>query len=161
MLGLVKAKSAALHVGSTIHSAFRFWNMSRWKNEQPTLKQLHDVYSSQWTDHQQAEPVEWEDDQDEQKQTGWKLLETYFRESPIPANEKPEAVEVNVEADLKQHGLPKLVGILDLVRRVDGLWISRVPGKLPILNRWPTRWIPRLRHIHCCTVKPRERKNPP
>ena len=44
------------------------------------------------------------------------LLETYLNNNPVPANEKPEGVEVSVEADLKHHGLPKLIGILDLVR---------------------------------------------
>ena len=32
------------------------------------------------------------------------------------ANIKPDAVEVSIEADLKQHGLPRLIGILDLVQ---------------------------------------------
>jgi CRISPR/Cas system-associated exonuclease Cas4 (RecB family) len=116
VLGLKKPKSPALHVGSTVHSVLRYWNLARWKGEHPTLKQLHDVYSTQWCEHQQQEPVEWQGDQDEEKKTGWRLLETVFRESPIPADERPEAVEVSVEADLAGHGLPKLVGILDLVR---------------------------------------------
>lgn len=40
----------------------------------------------------------------------------YLRDTPIPAEEKPEAVEVRVEADLARHELPTLVGIIDLVR---------------------------------------------
>lgn len=131
VLALMKPKPPALHVGSTVHGVLKYWNMARWKNEQPTLKQLHDVYAAQWMDHQQAEPVEWGDDQDEEKKTGWRLLETYFRESPIPADEKPEAVEVNVEADLKQHGLPKLVGILDLVRAGGRIVDFKSSGKTP------------------------------
>jgi hypothetical protein len=38
----------------------------------------------------------------------------YLRETPIAPNEKPEAVEARVEADLT--GLPRLVGVIDLVR---------------------------------------------
>ena len=34
----------------------------------------------------------------------------------VPADEKPEGVEVSVEADLCSHGLPRLIGVLDLVR---------------------------------------------
>jgi putative RecB family exonuclease len=43
-------------------------------------------------------------------------VDTYLRESHVPADVKPDAVEVPVEADLKQHGLPRLIGILDLVQ---------------------------------------------
>jgi putative RecB family exonuclease len=43
-------------------------------------------------------------------------LELYLRETPIPSDEKPIAVEVRLEADLGKHGLPKLIGIMDLVR---------------------------------------------
>ena len=68
---------------------------------------------------------------DEQKQTGWRLLETYFRESPIQPDEKPEAVEVSVEADLAAHGLPKLVGVLDLVRPGGRIVDFKTSGKTP------------------------------
>lgn len=40
----------------------------------------------------------------------------YIQTTPIPTDEKPEAVEVRVEADLASRGLPTLVGVLDLVR---------------------------------------------
>ena len=131
VLGVAKPKSAALHVGSSVHGVLKFWNMARWKNQQPTLKQLHDVYAAQWNDQQERQPVNWGDEQEEEKKTGWRLLETYFRESPIPPDEKPEAVEVNVEADLNQHGLPKLVGILDLVRHGGQIVDFKSSGKTP------------------------------
>ncbi|MCX6851068.1 MAG: PD-(D/E)XK nuclease family protein, partial [Verrucomicrobia bacterium] len=51
------------------------------------------------------------------KTTGWRLLDTYLRESHLSAEVKPDAVEVPVEADLQQHGLPRLIGILDLVQQ--------------------------------------------
>jgi hypothetical protein len=66
---------------------------------------------------QADEPVEWDNDEEEQKRTGWRLLKTYFRESNIPSDLKPEAVEVPVEADLSKHGLPKLIGVIDLVQQ--------------------------------------------
>jgi hypothetical protein len=40
----------------------------------------------------------------------------YLRETPIAPDEKPQAVEAGVEADLTGHGLPTLVGVIDLVR---------------------------------------------
>ena len=38
------------------------------------------------------------------------MLDTYFQQSPIPAHEPAEGVEVSVEADL---GTTKLVGIIE------------------------------------------------
>jgi putative RecB family exonuclease len=111
-----KPKTAALHVGSAVHAALRAWNMARWKQQPLSLKQLHDAYSEAWSDAD--DPVQWQPGEEEaEKKTGWRLLETYMRESKIPNDLKPDAVEVPVEADLSQHGLPKLIGILDLVQQ--------------------------------------------
>lgn len=116
VLVLEKPKTPALHVGSSIHGVLKVWNKARWKNQQLTLKQLHTVYAQLWS-AEGEDPVEWEEGEEEQQRAvGWRLLETYFRESNIPMGEKPDAVEVPVEADLSQHGLPKLVGIIDLVQ---------------------------------------------
>jgi len=66
--------------------------------------------------------------------TGWRLVETYMRESKIPPTLKPDAVEVPVEADLSEHGLPKLVGVLDLVQ--DGVIIDyKTSGQTPNQER--------------------------
>ena len=46
----------------------------------------------------------------------WQYL-THLREHHVPAEVKPDAVEVSVEADLRQHGLPRLIGIIDLVQQ--------------------------------------------
>ncbi len=43
-------------------------------------------------------------------------METFFRETSLITANKPEAVEVQVGADLSSHGLPRLVGVLDLVQ---------------------------------------------
>ena len=115
--GITKPKTPALHVGGTVHAVLKAWNKARWKNQPLTLKELHDGFSKAWADVGD-DPVKWENaaEEDAEKGTGWRLVETYIRESNIPANSKPEAVEVPVETDLHQHGLPKLIGILDLVQ---------------------------------------------
>jgi putative RecB family exonuclease len=114
--GLTKPKASALHVGGTVHAVLKAWNMARWKSHPLTLRELHDAYSKAWADAGE-EPVQWEAGEEEaEKGIGWRLVETYLRESNIPANVKPDAVEVSVEADLRHHGLPKLIGILDLVQ---------------------------------------------
>ena len=129
--GIRKPKPPALHVGGSVHAVLKHWNKARWKNTAPTLKQLHDVYSSVWAEDQKSEPVDWENDEQAQKKTGWRLLETYFRESPIKPTEKPEAVEVTVEADLRRHGLPSLAGIIDLVRPNGRIVDFKTSGKTP------------------------------
>lgn len=108
-----KPKTASLHVGSVVHSALKAWNKARWRKEPLTLKRLHEEFTKTWVD-QDENPVEWDNDEEEQKATAWRLLETYIRE--VPQTERPEAVEVPVEADMAKHGLPKLVGVLDLVQ---------------------------------------------
>jgi len=115
VLKLKKAKTAALHVGGAVHSVLKAWNKARWKLAPLTLKQLHDAFAEAWAD-QEAEPVAWDNDEAEHKTVGWRLVETYIRESKIPPELRPDAVEVPVEADLHEHGLPTLIGVLDLVQ---------------------------------------------
>ncbi len=113
---IAKPKSAALHVGGSAHAVLKAWNKSRWRQEPLSLKQLHDAYTTAWAD-QAEEPIEWAPgEEDEEKKVGWRLVETYIRESKIPAELRPDAVEVPVEADLHEHGLPTLIGVLDLVQ---------------------------------------------
>jgi putative RecB family exonuclease len=111
--GLRKPKSAALHVGGAVHATLKAWNKARWRGKVLSLKQLHEEFVKAWADPE-GEPVEWEGDELVEQATGWRLLDTYIRSQPFPP--KPEAVEVPVEADLKQHGLPRVIGILDLVQ---------------------------------------------
>lgn len=114
--GLLKPKTAALHVGTAVHAVLKAWNMARWKCQPLTLKGLHDEYAKAWADVGD-EPIKWEDGEEaEEKATGWRIVETYIRESKIPHTLKPDAVEVSVEADLSRHGLPNLIGVLDLVQ---------------------------------------------
>jgi len=127
--GLTRPKSPALHVGTSVHGVLKSWNRARWRGQQLSLRDLHDIYSQLWGEVE--EPIQWDGEEDEQKKTGWKLLETYFRESPIPGDEKPEAVEVTVEADLTSHGLPGLVGIIDLVRPGGRIVDFKTSGKTP------------------------------
>ena len=112
---LSKPMTAALHVGASVHAVLKAWNKARWREQPLTLKQLHDEYVRAWADTEQA--VASSNDEEDEKKTGWRLVETYFRESGIPDSIKPDAVEVLVEADLQKHGLPTLIGVLDLVQQ--------------------------------------------
>ena len=118
VLGLKKPKTAALHVGVAVHAVLKSWNKARWHRQYPSLAELHTAYQDVWTSGQTDEAVAWDNPATEadQRQVGWRLLETFFRESPIRDAGKPDAVEATVEADLSSHGLPTLVGVLDLVQ---------------------------------------------
>ncbi len=118
VLALRKPKTAALHVGVAVHAVLSDWNRARWRQQSPGLAELHASYREAWRSTQVEEPVAWGNPavEAEQRQTGWRLLETFFRESPIREAGRPDAVEVMVEADLASHGLPTLVGVLDLVQ---------------------------------------------
>jgi len=132
VLGLASPKSPALQMGSSDHAVLKEWNKARWRGEILTLRQLHDLYTESWAAEQAEHPVNWEDDnEEEEKKVGWRLLETYFREGPIKPDEKPEAVEVSVEADLFHRGLPNLIGIIDLVRPGGVVVDFKTSGKAP------------------------------
>jgi putative RecB family exonuclease len=74
-----------------------------------------------------------------ERNKAWTLVEMYLRETPIPVNEKPMGVEVSVEADLSEHGLPSLRGIIDLVRAngeiVDFKTSATTPNSEQVLHR--------------------------
>ena len=77
-------------------------------------------------------------EEEEEKTTGWRLCDTYIRQCGSMANIKPDAVEVSVEADLFQHGLPRLIGILDLVQEgtIIDFKTSRKPKKAEYITNY-------------------------
>lgn len=115
-LKLAKPATGALHLGKSVHWALQQWSKARWFGrplDNDSLKQGFDLH---WSSSQEKEPVTWEiEEEQKQKDKAWGLLEMYLRDTPIPPDEKPEGVEVSIEADLPD-GLPKLVGVIDLVR---------------------------------------------
>jgi putative RecB family exonuclease len=117
VLKLKKPKTASLHLGNAVHAVLKAWNKARWVQQPLSLKMVHETYQTAWADNTEGS-VDWEPGEEEDdKTTGWRLLDTYLRESHLPAEVKPDAVEVPVEADLQQNGLPRLIGILDLVQQ--------------------------------------------
>jgi putative RecB family exonuclease len=132
VLNLKQPKTSALYVGSAVHSVLKQWNRARWRKETLTMEELRKVYEQVWMGDQVKEKVAWEATEEAgEKQQGWALLETYFSQSPIPPDERPEGVEVAVEADLSVHGLPKLIGILDLVRSLGRIVDYKTVGQTP------------------------------
>ena len=77
---------------------------------------MKEIFSRAWVIWQEGEQIDWQEKEQAAKSATWELIHLYLRETPIASDEKPEAVEVGVEADLSGQGLPLLVGVIDLVR---------------------------------------------
>jgi len=129
ILKITKPKTAALHFGSVVHLVLQQWNMARWRKQPFEITKLKQVFDMGWLD--QGSVINWDGEEPEQKNTAWSVLEKYFTDTPIKADERPEAVEVPVEADLSKHGLPILRGVLDLVRAGGRIVDFKTTGKTP------------------------------
>ena len=116
VLRLTKPSPPALYVGNIVHSVLQSCNLGRWRHKTVDLGALKQTFHENWKEEQAEAVINWQGEEEAERTTGWALLETYFRETPITLDEKPEAVEVSVEADLSEHGLPKLIGVIDLVK---------------------------------------------
>ncbi len=114
--GIAKAPTPSLHAGTTVHTVLQQWNLARWRGTPLNPHDLKEIFSKAWAIWQEGETINWKGEEEKCKSATWNVLELYFRDTPIAAGEKPEAVEVGVEADLSKRGLPTLVGVIDLVR---------------------------------------------
>lgn len=138
--GLSKPASPALQVGTVVHGVLQQWNLARWRRQPLPPEALHLVFHTEWQCAATEHPVAWENPEEEGnvKASAFNLLEAYLRDTPIPVTERPEGVEVMVERDLTCHGLPKLVGVLDLVRQggriVDFKTTARTPDPQQVLH---------------------------
>jgi putative RecB family exonuclease len=121
----------SMHAGSTVHAVLQSWNIARWRREPFAIERLKALFVSQWTGLQEGARINWREQEDSQRNSSWRALVHYFGQTPIGANEKPEAVEVTVEADLSRNGLPTLVGIIDLVRARGRIVDFKLTGKTP------------------------------
>jgi len=128
-LKIQKPTTPALHTGTTIHAVLQAWNLARWRKQPFELAKFKGVFEAGWLE--QKSPIDWDGEEDKQRQQAWSMLETFFAETPIKADEKPEAVEVAVEADLSQHVLPTLIGIIDLIRSGGRIVDFKTSGKTP------------------------------
>jgi hypothetical protein len=126
---IIKPPTPSLHVGSVVHLVFQAWNMARWRKQTFEIERFKKLFEEGWAD--QPAKINWEEEEPAQKSGTWSLLKVYFAQTPIKANEMPEAVEVPVETDLSKHGLPTLIGVLDLVRAGGRIVDFKTSGKSP------------------------------
>ena len=132
VLKIKRAQSAAQYVGSMVHLVLQNWNMARWRKQAIQTQIFQQQFELDWRSKQQENPIRWDtDEESESKLESWSLVETYLRDTPIKLDEMPEAVEVAVEADLSHHGLPRLIGIIDLVREGARIVDFKTTGQTP------------------------------
>ena len=130
VLGMVSPGSPARHLGTSVHHALKVWNLARWRKQELTTETLEEQFKGNFA--QPDPPVTWGAGEEEAtRKQGWSLVQLYLKETPIPVEERPEGVEVRVEADLSRHGLTKLVGILDLVRAGGRIVDFKTAGQTP------------------------------
>jgi len=110
--------SPALLVGQVVHAVLQAWNLARWRGEDASVEAMANAFAFLWESKAEEQKMQWKTPEEEatEKAKAWRILEHYLQNSPIPLEEKPEAVEVVVERDLLAHGLPPLKGVIDLVR---------------------------------------------
>lgn len=126
---ITKPPTPALHVGSVVHLVLQNWNMARWRKQPFEIERFKKLFEEGWAD--QPAKINWDGEEPAHRNTAWSLLEMYFTETPIKANEMPEAVEVPMETDLSKYGLPTLIGVLDLVRAGGRILDFKTSGKTP------------------------------
>src|SRR5438445_11206488 len=124
-----KAPTPAMHAGSSVHAVLQQWNLSRWRREPFVTERFKTVFGEQWKALQAESKINWDGEEDSERADSWRALENYVLETPIKADEKPEAAEVAVSADLSHHGLPTLIGVLDLVRSGGRIVDFKLVGK--------------------------------
>ena len=140
VLRLQKPPTPALHVGKVVHAVLQAWSMARWRKEPFALARFKGRFDLGWKEENKGAVINWDGEEEAQRFTAWSMLETYFAETPIRADERPEAVEVRVETSLAEHGLPTLIGILDLVRAGSRIVDFKTAGKTPDAKR--------VEHLH-------------
>ncbi len=129
VVSIPKPPTAALHVGKVVHAVLQAWNMARWRGETFQIEKLKLLFTQDWWERQADSAINWDGEEDQQRDGAWNMLQTYFAETPIKADERPEAVEVPMEAELP--GLPRLIGIIDLVRAGGRIVDFKTAGKTP------------------------------
>lgn len=140
VLELRRHTTPSLFLGKAVHAALQHWSLARWRGQAHDPETIRQALVAHWTTALSEEPIRWEDGAEQAGQEkAWELTELYLRETPIPDAEPVEAVEVQIEVDLGQHGLPTLLGVIDLVRAggriVDFKTSATAPQASQVLHR--------------------------
>ena len=112
---LKKPVAPTLVVGRVVHAMLQEWNRARWKGDYGFKDILNEVFNEKWEEEQSQQEIDWDGKESKENLMALSVLELYLDQTPIEPDEKPMAMEVMLEADVAHHGLPKLIGIVDLI----------------------------------------------
>ncbi len=93
---------------------------------------MKEVFQLAWATPRDDAEINWNGEEETARLSAWSILETYFQQTRLPVEDRPEGVEVGVEADLGSHGLPTLIGVLDLVRAGGGIVDFKTAARSPV-----------------------------
>jgi hypothetical protein len=114
----------SMHPGATVHAALQARNMSRWRREPFVSEKFKGVFAVQWKSLQADSKIRWGDEEEADRSSSRRALEHYFTETPVKADEKPEAVEVRSARTCHGMGCPRWLESLISFAPADGLLIS-------------------------------------
>ena len=128
--GIYKPSSASLRIGVVVHAVLQEWNLARWRRQPFAEAELRATIEAAWLSAEADEPLDWKGDEAKNKRQTLHLLHAYLAHSPIPKSESVEAVEVSIDATLP--GLPRIVGVIDLIRDGSVLVDFKTTARSPI-----------------------------
>ncbi len=129
--GIEKPPTPALHVGKVVHFVLQQWSLARWRGTPLDADAMNAVFENAWSVLPDGHEIVWEGEEEVTRANTFNLIGTYLLETPIPVDEKPAGVEVSMEVDLASHGLPTLIGIIDLVRPGGRIVDFKTTGRTP------------------------------
>ena len=80
-----------------IHAVLQQWSLARWRRTPLDATAVTAAFDLAWTET--GEDIAW-DDESASKAAALATVVTYLAQTPIPVEERPEAVEVGVEVNL-------------------------------------------------------------
>lgn len=116
-LGIRGPASPSLATGKAIHHCLQEWSLLRWKRLPAGPDNIRASFDAYWDNPEEEVLFDSEEERSKEKEKAWNTFLAFLQQTEIPTDERPDAVEVWVEKDMKQLGLPFVLrGVLDLVR---------------------------------------------
>jgi putative RecB family exonuclease len=117
VLGLKGPATPSLATGKALHHCLQTWSLLRWKKLPAEAENIRTSFDIYWDNPEEEVVFDSDEERSKEKEKAWNTFLAFLQLTEIPTEERPDAVEVWVEKDMKPHGLPFVLrGVLDLVR---------------------------------------------
>ena len=134
-----------LFAGSVVHAVLQAWNLGRWRGGDTSPAAMRQAFDRDWVNRSVTDKPKWEDTAEEAAvmAEAWATVTHWLDNPTVPLDIPPEGVEVSITADLSEHCLPPLFGVLDLVlpggRVIDFKTAGRKPDRAMALHQHQTQ----------------------